>query len=132
MDDYVKDPVFILKMDVEGHEEQALAGAAHMMETLAPEHIVMEYRPNQLNIAKMILRKHGYRVFNVREWSFFGQDGDAVFNISRAPTGLVDWPSMLPITLDNIDDFNAQLSARPCNIGCFTDLYFNRLPPPIS
>jgi FkbM family methyltransferase len=129
MDDHIQEPIFILKIDVEGHEANAFAGASRIMEKFSPEHIVMEYRPNQIDIVKSIIKHRNYQAFNVREWSFFGQDGNAVYNISRAPTGLVDWASMVPITLDNVDDFNAQLSARSCTIGCFTDLYFRRSPP---
>ena len=83
----------------------------------------MEYRPEQVALAKRLLSK-GYVAYNVREWDFFGQNGSTVFNLSFAPQGLVNLNLATKLDEDNIDEFSEALASRSCDIGCFTDLYF--------
>ena len=101
LDSHVKTQVFLLKIDVEGHEAEVLDGASNVLQNFRPKHILMEYRPEQLALVKRMLSR-GYMAFNVREWDFFGQNGSAVFNTSFAPMGLIDLSLATPLTLNNI------------------------------
>ena len=123
VDTHVHKPVFFLKIDVEGHETDVFEGATKMLADFRPRHILMEYRPEQITLAKQIL-SYGYVAYNVREWDFFGQDGSAVFNVSFAPKGLVDLSLATKLDSSNIDEFSTALASRGCDIGCFSDLYF--------
>ena len=123
VDSHVNKPVFLLKIDVEGHEANVFEGATKMLKKFRPKHILMEYRPEQVALAKQLLSK-GYMAYNVREWYFFGQNGSDVFNLSFAPQGLVNLNLATKLDEDNIDEFSEALASRSCDIGCFTDLYF--------
>jgi len=123
LDFHVHKPVFLLKIDVEGHEAEVFRGASKMMNNFRPKHILMEYRPEQIDIARRLLLT-GYVAYNVREWIFFGQNGSEVFNISFAPKGLVNLNLAMELDMDNIHEFTTALALRSCDIGCFTDLYF--------
>lgn len=125
LDDEVQSPVFFLKMDIEGAEAAAMRGAAKMFARWRPEHVLLEFRPDQVGVAIDLLER-GYTAYNVREWDWFGQDGAAVFATRDAPRGRVDLSKATPITEENIHAFSAALAERPCELGCFTDLYFAR------
>ena len=59
VDTHVHKPVFFLKIDVEGHETDVFEGATKMLADFRPRHILMEYRPEQITLAKQIL-SYGY------------------------------------------------------------------------
>jgi len=124
IDDLVSEKPYILKIDIEGHEPAAFKGAHRMLHALKPKHILMEYRARDDALVYTILAA-GYTAINVREWDFFGQRGDDVFDIKNAPRGTVRLEHAVRLTAQNFDAFNRALAKRSCEIGCFTDLWFS-------
>ncbi len=67
LDDYFKNintKIDFIKMDIEGAEEFALAGAKNIINENPDIIIVMEFKPTSMNVLKKV-RSHGFRVFVV-------------------------------------------------------------------
>jgi FkbM family methyltransferase len=126
VDANVQKTVFVLKIDVEGHEEAVLRGSMDTIRRFRPMHIIMEYRPEQMSLADWLL-SIGYVAFNIREWDFFGQNGKQVFNTTFAPQGVIELSLATKLDQGNIIEFTHALASRSCEIGCFTDLYFQSI-----
>ena len=126
VDANVHKAVFVLKIDVEGHEEAVVRGSMETIRRFRPKHIIMEYRPEQISLADWLLSM-GYIAFNIREWDFFGQNGKKVFNTTFAPQGVIDLSLATKLDQGNIIEFTHALASRSCEIGCFTDLYFQSI-----
>lgn len=67
MDDLVADSVGVLKLDVEGHEAEALRGAERLLRERRIRDIVFEENDTPPTPATDLLEEHGYSIFRIEQ-----------------------------------------------------------------
>ena len=67
LDDAVKDPIHLLKLDVEGHENSVLRGAMGHLKRKTITHIIFECHQGRESDVPRLLEKKGYRIFGIQK-----------------------------------------------------------------
>lgn len=71
LDNFIDREIFILKMDIEGHEYSALSGAVKLLSHRKIKHIVFEDHNIKDSGISELLQSFGYTIFSIG-WDFYG------------------------------------------------------------